>query len=118
MAKLSTNFNYYFLTKKKKLNHSSQHLINFNLIKRLLLLLISLTKKKNSAKDRRKGVSFGSRLEDSFSLRGKEFGDDDRCATTIDCVENIEITAESVTFTEHVRYANNEKNYRERSELG
>lgn len=51
---------------------------------------------------------------------GKSSGtmDDDRCATTIDCVENIEITAESVTFTEHVRYANNEKNYRERSELG
>lgn len=80
MAKLSTNFNYYFLTKKKKkLNYSSQHLINFNLIKRLIiLLLISLTKKKNSAKDRRKGVSFGPRLEDSFSLRGKEFGDDGR----------------------------------------
>lgn len=60
-------------------------------------------------------ISFKKRKKTSIPSRGKDFGGStiDR---SIDCIENIEITAESVTFTEHVRYANNEKNYRERSE--
>lgn len=68
------------------------------------MLLISFKKKKKE--------------ENKYSFERERFrGIDDRSIDrSIDCIENIEITAESVTFTEHVRYANNEKNYRERSE--